>query len=252
MEGFAFWAAAVAASVLVGMGKGGMPVVAMMGVPVLSLVIDPIAAAGLLLPVYIVSDIFGLYTYRHNFNKTVLLIMVPAMLIGVGLAWAMASIVPGSAVTALVGAIGTVFALNALLKRQSDVPAKDPQVAPGLFWGTVSGFTSFVIHSGGPPFQVYALPLKMPKLVYAGTFTIAFATVNLAKVFPYYSLGDLNPTNLEVAAILAVPASLAVFVGVRMVKIIPEVLFFRIVTWALLVLSLRLLWVGLVATLGAA
>ena len=39
-----FWLAAVAAAVLVGMGKGGLPVVGMLGVPVLSLAISPVTA----------------------------------------------------------------------------------------------------------------------------------------------------------------------------------------------------------------
>jgi uncharacterized membrane protein YfcA len=39
-----------------------------------------------------------------------------------------------------------------------------------------------------------------------------------------------------------VPATLAVFAGVRLVRIIPEALFFRLVVWALLLVSLRLLW----------
>ena len=74
MDGFAFWMAAVAAAMLVGMGKGGLPVVGMLGVPVLSLAISPVAAAGLLLPVYIVSDIFGLYAYRAAFDRRVVAI----------------------------------------------------------------------------------------------------------------------------------------------------------------------------------
>ena len=51
----------------------------------------------------------------------------------------------------------------------------------GLFWGVITGFTSFVSHSGGPPYQVYALPLKMTKTVFAGTSTIAFAIINAVK-----------------------------------------------------------------------
>ena len=41
MDGIMFWSCAVLAASLVGMGKGGMPVVGMLGVPVLSLVIPP-------------------------------------------------------------------------------------------------------------------------------------------------------------------------------------------------------------------
>ena len=61
MEGVAFWALAVAAAGLVGMAKGGLPVVGMLAVPLLSLSISPVTAAGLLLPIYVLSDLFGLY-----------------------------------------------------------------------------------------------------------------------------------------------------------------------------------------------
>ncbi len=46
MEGMAFWAAAVVAAVLVGMGKGGIPIVGMLGVPVMALVINPGGGGG--------------------------------------------------------------------------------------------------------------------------------------------------------------------------------------------------------------
>ena len=69
------------------MGKGGMPVVGMLGVPVLSLAISPVTAAGLLLPVYVLSDMFGLYAYRAAFDRRVLAIMAVGVTVGVGLGW---------------------------------------------------------------------------------------------------------------------------------------------------------------------
>src|SRR3989338_4181763 len=69
MDGAFFWSLAVIAAILVGMGKGGLPVVGMLSVPVLALVMSPVAAAGLLLPGYVVSDMFGLYAYRHPLDR---------------------------------------------------------------------------------------------------------------------------------------------------------------------------------------
>lgn len=244
MDGWGFWTAAVIASVFVGMGKGGLPVVAMLSVPVLSLFISPIAAAGLLLPVYVVSDMFGLYAYRHAFDRRVLAIIGAGATAGILVGWATAHIVPEALVTLIVGLIGTVFAATLLVRRKSAAERQPARVAPGLFWGVITGFTSFVSHSGGPPYQVYVLPLKLSKTVFAGTSTIAFAWINLVKLVPYYFLGQLNPENLKIAAALMAPAAIAVFAGVRLVRMLPEVLFFRIVTWALLLLSLKLIWDG--------
>lgn len=245
MDGMWFWTVALIASLFVGMGKGGLPVVGMLGVPVLSLAISPIAAAGLLLPVYVLSDMFGLYAYRKEFDRRVLSIVVPGMILGVGLGWATAHIIPEWAVTTLVGLIGTVFALNALLRKPVDGPPRRAEVAPGVFWGTIAGFTSFVSHTGGPPYQVYTLPLRMTKTVFAGTSTIAFAIINAVKLVPYYFLDQLNPSNLKIALVLMPPAALAVFAGVRLVRWLPEKLFFQIVTWALLAVSLKLIYDGL-------
>jgi uncharacterized protein len=244
MDGTWFWVAAVAAASAVGMGKGGLPLVGMLAVPIMALVMSPVMAAGLLLPVYVVSDMFGLYAYRREFDRRVLAIILPGALFGVGIGWATASLVTEAAVTLLVGIIGLAFGLNLVLRRKIEVKPSQPQVAPGLFWGTVTGFTSFVSHAGGPPYQVYVLPLGLTKAVFAGTSTIAFTVINAVKLVPYYALGQLTLGSLEVAAILSVPAVLAVFAGVRLVKWLPEKLFFQIVSWALLVISLKLIWDG--------
>ncbi len=242
MEGWAFWTAGTAAALLVGLGKGGLPLTGMLAVPVLALVISPVTAAGLLLPIYVLSDLFGLYAYRHAWDRRVVAIMAAGMTLGVGVGWATASVVPERIVTGIVGLIGLVFALHLLLRRGEEPPPRRAELAPGLFWGTVTGFTSFVSHAGAPPYQVYTLPLRMEKAVFAGTSTIAFAWVNAIKLLPYWALGQFSPANLHAAAFLAAPAVAGVFAGVRLVRLLPSALFFRIVTWALLVVSLKLLW----------
>ena len=242
MEGTTFWVLAVVASALVGMSKGGLPVVGMLSVPILSLVISPVVAAGLLLPIYVISDMFGLYAYRRAFDKRLVAILVPAAAVGIAVGWATARLVPESYVGAMVGVIGVAFALNLLIRRGAPKPARQAEVAPGVFWGILTGFTSFVSHAGAPPYQVYVLPLQLDKMVFAGTATIVFACVNAMKLLPYWALGQLSADNLRVAAILAVPAVAAVFAGVWLVRVIPQALFFKAVTWALLAVSLELIW----------
>jgi len=243
-----FWGLAILAAAVVGMGKGGLPVVGMLGVPILSQVISPVTAAGLLLPVYVLSDMFGLYAYRGEFDMRVLAILMPGVTAGVGLGWATASITPEWLVTGLVGLIGTLFALRLLLAPETEEEGRKPEVGPGLFWGTLTGFTSFVSHSGAPPFQIYVLPLRLQKLVFAGTNTVLFAYLNTIKLVPYWALGQFSMDNLQVAAALMPVAGIAVFAGLWLVRRLPQALFFRLVSWALLLVSLKLLadgaWAG--------
>lgn len=244
MEGTAFWCAAVIASIAVGLSKGGLPVVAMMSVPILSLVMPPLQAAGLMLPVYMVSDWFGVWAYRRDYDLRLLKIMFPATAVGVGIGWATASLVSEQMVGGVIGALGSAFALSRLLGRGASAAAQEAQVGPGLFWGAASGFTSFVSHAGGPPYQIYTLPLRLPKAVFAGTSTILFTWVNSLKLPAYWSIGIVSFDSLPIAMWLILPATLAVFAGVRLVRILPEKLFYQLVLWALLLLSLRMLWVA--------
>jgi uncharacterized membrane protein YfcA len=241
MEGWLFYGLAIASSFLVGLSKGGLPMVGVLGVPVLALVISPVAAAALLLPIYIASDMFGLWAYRHQFSRRNLAILIPAATLGIAIGWATFSVVSERLVTGLVGAIGMAYCINALVKR-GNVARKEADVPRGLLWGTITGFTSFVSHTGGPPYQMYTLPQKMEKMVFAGTSTILFAVVNAIKLIPYYALGQFNPGNLTIAAKLAPVAVFGAWAGYRATRFIPEALFFRLVEVALFIVSVKLLF----------
>ena len=212
---------------------------------------SPIAAAGLLLPVYIVSDVFALYAYRRDYNKRVLKIGIVGMTIGVIIGWTTAKIVLEWAITLLVGLMGVSFAFRLLIESVTRVPQKE-NIVPwkGCFWSSVTGFTSFFSHSGGPPWQIFTLPLRLPKSVFVGTSVIAFSYVNWIKLLPYYWLGQISTNSFLITLYLMLPASLAVYLGVSIVKRIDERMFFKIVTWALMLISLKLVWDGLREALG--
>ena len=241
-----FWMLASLSAIFVGLGKGGLPVIALLSVPTLSLVMPTIAAASLLLPVYIVSDAFALYAYRRAFNKDILKIGMIGMTVGILLGWITAHIVIEWIVTLFIGAFGFSFALKLLIFKNID--EKKSFVinrTKGYFWCFIAGFTSFISHSGGPPWQIFIIPLNLPKSVFVGTSVIAFSYCNVIKLVPYYFLGQVTSSNLIMSAYLALPASIAVFVGVKIIKIIPENLFFKIVSYALLIISFKLIWDGL-------
>ena len=236
-----FFAIAAASAFLVGASKGGLPMVGVLGVPLLALVMPPVAAAALLLPVYIVSDMVGLWAYRKEYSARNLAILLPAMIFGVGVGWATAKITPEWMVTLLVGLVGLYYCATVVF-RKAGAPPKPADIPRGLFWGTITGFTSFVSHTGGPPYQTYVLPQKLPKMMFAGTSTIVFAVINLVKLIPYWALGQFNPGNLEGAAILSPVAIVGALIGYKATTIIPEKMFFRLVEVALVVISIKLIY----------
>ncbi len=238
-----FWlliAAGSVAAFLVGMSKGGLSLIGALAVPVLALVVSPVKAAAVLLPVYVLSDMAGLWVYRREFSRENLQVLMPSAVVGIAVGWATASYVSDRGVGVLVGLIGLGFCWNSWRERHAASEPRPPDARRGAAWGTVIGFASFVSHSGGPAYQVYVLPQRLPKMVYAGTTTILFAFMNVLKLVPYWALGQLSPDNLRVALYLALPALAGTLLGVRLVRVLPERRYFAVVQVLLLLVSVRL------------
>lgn len=245
-----FWILAVIAATATGMSKGGLSAFSMLAVPILSLVISPITAAGLLLPVFLISDIFGVWAYRQEYRRDLVKIALVGTVLGCGLGWATASIVSESLVRLIIGVIGAAFAVKFIFRHRGVVAPRPPTWGRGVFWTSIAGFTSFVSHAGAPPWQIWVMPMGLTKLAFAGTTTIVFAIMNVTKIVPYYMLGQFDPQNLTIAAKLLVPALIGVFIGYKITRRLPDTVFFSIVAWALLVISSKLIWDGFTGLSG--
>lgn len=242
-----FFLIACVAAVLVGLSKGGVPVIGMLAVPTLALMISPVKAAALLLPIYILTDIVSIWLYRRHYSAVNLRILIPAGVFGVMLGWLFAAQLSDRAVSALIGTLGLAFCLSIWLRREVVATAQPARLIPGLFWGTMAGFTSFVSHAGGPPFQIYMLPQKLPKLVFVGTSTLTFTVINLAKVLPYAQLRPFSSHDWQIVAWLVPSALLATAVGAWLTRRLAERWFFRLVQLALFVVSIRLIYKAAIA-----
>ena len=156
------------------------------------------------------------------------------MTAGVFIGWLTAHIMIEWAVTFLIGLMCSVFALYSILDKSPQVDrGQILNKKRGYFWCTIAGFTSFISHNGGPPWQIFVVPLRLSKTVFVGTSVIAFSYCNAIKLVPYYLLGQVNLFSFKVSLYLMIPASIAVYAGVRLIKLIPEKIFFKLVIWCL-------------------
>ncbi|MEI8298171.1 MAG: sulfite exporter TauE/SafE family protein [Pseudomonadota bacterium] len=237
-------AIAFAAAFLVGLGKGGLAAMGTFGVPLMALSMSPIRAAAILLPVFVFSDVFALWMYRHHFSGRNLRILIPAAFVGIFVGWLMASRVSDAGVAILVGLIGLGFCVNNWRIRHHPPEPRAADLPRGVFWGGLLGFASFVSHAGAPPFQVYVFPQRLPKLVYAGTGAIVFAAVNAAKLVPYWALGQFSTPNLTLSFYMLLPAFVGTQVGMRIVRIVPERAYYLFLQIALSLVSVELIAKG--------
>ena len=92
---------------------------------------------------------------------------------------------------------------------------------------------------------MYLVSRRLPPLLYAGTAGIFFAVVNIAKLGPYYWLGQLALDNLLLSLVFMPLAPVGVKVGHWLVQRTQPQLYYRIIGFFLVIVGSKLLWEGL-------
>ncbi len=230
---------------LVGLSKGGLGgAFGLMGVPVLALVMPPVQAAALLLPVLLMMDAVSLWSWRGFYDRATLIAMLPAAMLGIAAGGLTAAATSEALVRLLVGLVALAFVVRSVRPRRTAVVASEPRRASAWFWGAMAGFTSFVAHAGGPPFQVHALPLRLDPKVFTGTSVVFFAVVNVVKVAPYAALGQFDARTLASAIVLLPLAVVAVRTGAALVRRMRPAVFYPFMVAMVALVSVRLIYDG--------
>lgn len=228
---------------LLGLAKGGLAGAGFMSMPMMLLVMPPAAAAGLMLPVLMIQDVLSVWLYRGRWDRENLKLLLPAGTLGIAIGFALFALLPAEPMLAILGAITLVFAARGLIRLKA--PAAPPHRLMGWVLGAVSGFTSTVLHQGGPPFQMYLLPQKLPRDVFVGTSVAFFCAINWIKLPGFIALGQLTKDGLVVAAISAPFALFMTWLGMRLVTRIEPERFYLIIHLLLLLVGVKLLYDGL-------
>jgi uncharacterized membrane protein YfcA len=241
-----FYAMAIPAVLLLGLGKGGFGGIGILALPLLSLVVPPVQAVAITLPILMVQDLVSVWAFRRDYSLENLKILMPGGCVGLTAGYFTAAHVSSAAVLILVGVISLAFVAYSVLRRApANEPPQPPSWRKGSLWATVAGFTSFIANAGGPPYQVYIVPQKLPPKVYAGTGAIYFAIFNYTKFLAFMHLGFMPTDVLLTSAILFPLAIAATLGGVWLVKRVPLPVFYKIVYGLTFVMGCKLMWDGL-------
>lgn len=243
-----FYFLAIPAVILYGISKGGFGGgLGVLAVPLMSLVVSPVKAAAILLPVLCFMDLFGLWVYRNQWDPVNLRLLIPGCIIGIIIGTALFKYMDPNFFKLLLGTISIVFTLDYWSKRwgkQDHEPTN-----PNLLWASVAavigGFTSFIAHSGGPPISMYLLPQKMQRTMFVATTVLLFTVINYTKLIPYAWLGLLHTDNLATSLLLLPTAGFGFMLGVWLHKKVSENIFYNICYTLLFVVGIKLVYDGL-------
>lgn len=245
-----FYAAAVPAVLLFGVSKGGFGGgLGTAAVPLMALVVSPLQAAAILLPILCVMDLVALWKFRGKWIWPELHVLLPASLLGIAVGTLLFEYMSAAVVRLIVGIVAIVFTLHYWANQRRKVSRSLPHYAraAGVISASVAGFTSFVAHAGGPPISMYLLRRPLDRTDFAATAIVFFAAVNYVKLIPYAWLGQFDTSNLATSAVLIVLAPIGVLIGAWLHARISDRLFFAFVYQLLFLVGLKLVYDGCTA-----
>ena len=226
---------------------GGFSIV---GIPLLSAVMDPVTAGGLLAPLFVAMDLFALrYWKPSTWSKPDLMLLLPGLIVGIGLGYLLFRVLDHRATAVVMAAVTFVF-VGLWYAGGGKVTIRSRSTPKAIAAGLTSGVTTMVAHSGGPPLAMYLLPLGLGKDVYAGTTSLFFTIGNATKALPWLLL--VKPTAnvwiLMASCLPAIPAG--VWLGWRLHGSLDQQQLYRACYGLLTVTASKLLWDGLSGYLG--
>jgi len=228
---------------LVGLSKGGLGGMSLLGVPLMALVMSPVTAAAILLPILVVMDVVGVVAWRKWVDWKIMARILPASVCGIALGWMTAHLTSDAMIRLIVGAVSVLFVLRVVFGKTIKADYTENRHSAG-FWGMMAGYTSFVAHAGGPPLQVYLLPRRLDPKIFTGVTVMFFAITNALKLIPYAALGGFSNQNLGRAALMMPLAIVSTWLGAWVVRRMSASVFYPMTYISVALVAVKLIWDG--------
>ena len=217
------WVLALTASFVIGVSKAGIKGIAIIIVTLMALAFGAKESTGLIVPLLIVGDIFAVIYYNRHTQWKYIIRFLPWMVAGV-----LIGVFIGKDLDEKTFKIGmAIIILGSVLmmywwdrKKSKNVPT---HWAFAGFMGIMAGITTMIGNLAGAFSNIFFLAMRLPKNEFIGTAAWLFFIINLFKVpFHIWSWGTITTETLLIDLKLIPAILIGLFVGVRLVKIIKE------------------------------
>ncbi|MFQ3549510.1 MAG: sulfite exporter TauE/SafE family protein [Armatimonadota bacterium] len=247
------WVFGIAAAVLTGISKTGMPGVGILVVPLLASAFGGRASVGIMLPMLIFADLFAVFWYKRHARWDKLIILFPWVVAGIILGtqalWILGKTQINIDIMAkIIGALVLIMLTLHLLRDKLDERLTPKSKIGKYASGIAAGFTTTISNAAGPVMAIYLAAQNITKEQFMGTTAWFFFLVNAAKLPIFIWLSIDNPEKPMITLqtlqfnISVFPAILVgAFVGKWILRKISQKLFDNLILILAAVAAIKLL-----------
>ncbi len=220
---FFAWVLALSAAFVVGISKAGIKGVAIINVTLMALAFGAKESTGLVVPLLIFADVFAVVYYNRHTQWKYIIRFLPWILAGIligvfiGMDLEEGTFKIGMAIIIL-GSVVMMYWWDR--KKSKRVPTHWTFAG---FIGILAGITTMIGNLAGAFSNIFFLAMRLPKNEFIGTAAWLFLIINVFKLpFHIWSWGTITPGTILINLKLAPGVLIGLFIGVRLVKIIKE------------------------------
>lgn len=187
-------------------------------------------STGLLVPLLVIGDVFAVIYYNRHTRWSYIARFLPWMLAGLLLGVLIGNELPEKAfkmvmVTVILASVLMMYWWD---KRKSGVVPT--HWAFGGLIGVLAGVTTMIGNLAGAFSNIYFLAMRLPKNEFIGTAAWLFLIINVIKLpFHFYIWETINKESLLINLKLVPLILVGLFVGVRLVKLLQEGLYRKMI-----------------------
>ena len=224
------WFFAFAASFVMGVSKAGIKGIAIITVTLMALAFGARESTGLIVPMLIIGDIFAVFYYNRHTRWQYILRFAPWMITGILIGVLLGKDLPEASFKFwMVGIIliSVVIMYWWDLRKSKSIPG---HWAFAGFMGITAGIATMLGNLAGAFSNIYFLAMRLPKNAFIGTAAWLFFITNLVKLpFHVFVWETISPQSLLVNLKLLPGLLLGLYTGVRLVKIIKEGIYRKLI-----------------------
>lgn len=217
------WVLAFTAAFVVGISKAGIKGVAIINVTLMALAFGAKESTGLVVPLLILADIFAVVYYNRHTQWKYIIRFLPWIIVGI-----LIGVFIGIDLEENTFKICMAVIILGSVVMMYWWDRKDSKTVPSHwgfagFIGILAGITTMIGNLAGAFSNIFFLAMRLPKNEFIGTAAWLFLIINVIKLpFHIWSWGTITPETLIINLKLVPGILIGLFVGVRLVKIIKE------------------------------
>jgi hypothetical protein len=229
---------------LVGVSKTGVPGLGILNVLLIAMALPSKMSTGQLLPMLAMADIFAVVYYHRHAHWKHIWRLLPWALAGIGTGSLFIRHISDAQLEPLIGFIVLVLlAVNYWrLHRAGDELKVPTHWAFAATLGFAAGFTTCIANAAGPIMVIYLLAMRLPKNEYIGTGAWYFLILNWLKIPLFVWDGRISMASIGVDLAMLPAIAAGAFVGIVILKKIPQKHFNLIIQLLALAAAIKLCW----------